>query len=720
MYSTKSMVIQNVMEKVADYELPKDVAQWHQEILKQFFEKFQTLPPQYAVDLVMTNTDENRGYAKGSVVVGTNGKQINFPVVVRDYMLSPFDVFVSFVGKTQKYMPATPENIESELLSEDYGMPAVGPYSSYDESISLKRPGGIPAKVPVIQEDIAKFSSAPTWRAHILESDKAEFMKKLADHPELPANFEANTGSLLNEIVDLPTEKGSVARRDIQGKLDFSDVVKAKESVTVVDTMLFDPNKLVPIPTGHAAELRLNQFPSMEQFLELGNNAAIRGMVTDMGRPVSGIVVKVSKDLDNDDDDDRSMFISARGGEYIVGGHKMHRSDTLKSVGEVTNWSDSDVFYGSDLSSDPKVVEGIVNMLRQVKQNWMLSRINYDKGFLAQGDAGQSGTPAISLGSSRADLANKPNPEGGVIVLYKDGGVYKAYTTGGLYRMVMVNGAQVYINDRDSIALITTAVSKPTKVSSVNAPELIAVVGNRKAIVLIPSDAIVLNAVFMKELDRDSVLRPGKDIRMAFINAGIEATKVDVDEKQAGFRLSGPSVEPLFALTGLNKTSSLSPDEALAALQIVGCSRENAAIALQKTAEFAANGEPQTVTVFNTRGDYVDSSAFERQEKLAALPDILEKLANGLKRDMVKAASLIQDSDAVDTVLSLNFINRENLLAYVEAIPRIDSVIKDLAAMLVASRMGLQQVDEAAVKTAMQGLDEVLKGLIEIKTSLGE
>ena len=703
MYNVKSMVIQNTMEKVADHELPKDASQWQQEILKQFFEKFQSIPPQFSIDAVISNQDENRGYAKGSVVVGTLGKQINFPVIIRNFMLSPFDVFISSLtaGKP-KYYAATMDNIQTELLTTEYGTPTVGPYSSYDESISLKRPGGIPAKVPVVSEDISKFSSAPSgsgWKHHISKSDKASFMKKLADNPELPDYFEYNSGNVLKEVIDMPTEVACVPSNHAQGTIDYSDVIQAKQAVTVVDTMIFDPNNLVPIKPGSIAELRTEKFPSMEEFLETGDNTALGKLKTDMGQPIVGLVVHVEGD--DSWQSDHNFFIDARGGQYCVSGQSRTPHPNDRSI------ADTDTFYGTDVSNDPKVADAVVDMLRSVRQIYAMSRPEYDKGFVERNYSGYACAPLSGINST-----DKPDLNAGLLVIYKESGKYQAYKPyGDLFRKAIVNGSSVYIDDRQSSAVVTTNIAKPTLVSKIGAPEYIPVVGNKAHILLIPHDAVVLNLCFMRQIDYDDILKPSDNIRQKLVDSRVGSVKVaSVDGK---ITLSGESVVPLYTVMGMDKNAGLEPSDALSVLQICGVSKENAIYAMEKAASGTA------ATIFGTRSDYISDRAYRNIEKTAAIKDVLGDAAVMLKKDLIKEASLIQDQDSVDALLSLNFINRENLMSYIEDIPKFDAVTQRLCSLIVASRMGLQQIDEAAVKSAIEGLDQVTKGLIEIKTSLG-
>lgn len=717
-YSASSMVIDSPkFVKVADYELPKDYSQWQNEILKQFFEKFQTLPQQFSVDMVITNVDENRGYAKGSVVVGNHSKQLNFPVIVRDFMLSPFDTFCTTNDRGEPlFMPATKDRVDTELVQTSYGVPSTGPYSSYDESVSLKRPGGIPAKVPVVSEDISKFSSAPSWRDNVRTEDMKWFQEKLAAHPDLPSYFQANTGSLINDVINLGTEKGSVPKNRATGTLDIGDVVKAKQAVTFIDSLVFDPNKLIGLEEGSAGEIRRKVFPTMEQFIESGDNSVLRQLSGDMGQPVSGLVIA----LDSDDrwSGNRSMFVSAKGGAYYIGSNKPNQENVVRNSSYL---DDDHVIYGSDLSSEPKVVDGIVNMLKQVKQIWAMTRQQYDKGFVSNNQYGYSAQP---WNGGISDSSDKPDLNAGVVILYKEAGKWKGYKpSGSLFREAIVNGSPVYIDNVNGCAIVAAPVSRPVRVQAVDSPEYRAIISQgARSIILMPQDAVILNLAFMRKIERDEVLRPSDDIRRHLANLGLESTTVAMDEKVAGFVITGPSAQPLYTILGMDKTASHSPAEAKSILTIVGCDESTIKDVLYKVA--SGSGDiSEAVTVYGTRSDYVDTTKYNQMQKCSGLVDTFDALAKHLKNrdvDLIKAASMIADPEAVDSILSLNFINRDNLLSYVEALPKMQSVVETLSAMLVASRMGLQQVDESALKTSIDGLEQVISGLVDIKTSLGE
>ena len=76
-----------VFEKIADYELPQDVSKWNDKILDQFYSDVDYLPKEMGVDIVVNSVDENKGYAKGSIVVFYGENKINFPIIVNDFKL---------------------------------------------------------------------------------------------------------------------------------------------------------------------------------------------------------------------------------------------------------------------------------------------------------------------------------------------------------------------------------------------------------------------------------------------------------------------------------------------------------------------------------------------------------------------------------------------------------------------------------------------------------
>ncbi len=104
--------------------------------------------------------------------------------------------------------------------------------------------------------------------------------------------------------------------------------------------------------------------------------------------------------------------------------------------------------------------------------------------------------------------------------------------------------------------------------------------------------------------------------------------------------------------------------------------------------------------------DMADLQA-EVRPKAAAL----SRVAMGLRRDLTKEASALPDVQTMDAVLSLNFLNSENLRAYIAKLPALEKALGSICHLLLAARLGLSEVPESAAARCIRGLDEVCMGL---------
>lgn len=92
------------------------------------------------------------------------------------------------------------------------------------------------------------------------------------------------------------------------------------------------------------------------------------------------------------------------------------------------------------------------------------------------------------------------------------------------------------------------------------------------------------------------------------------------------------------------------------------------------------------------------------------------KAAQGLALDLLKEAAAIPDEPTVDAILSLGFLNKDNILEFIEAIPMYEEVASSLAKMLMSARLGFKAVNEAVVRKTMFGLVEILQVLHGVKS----
>lgn len=86
-----------------------------------------------------------------------------------------------------------------------------------------------------------------------------------------------------------------------------------------------------------------------------------------------------------------------------------------------------------------------------------------------------------------------------------------------------------------------------------------------------------------------------------------------------------------------------------------------------------------------------------------------------LRRDLVKEAAVLDDGDTTDKILAMNFLNPENISTFASYLPELDEASQKLAEMLLAVRLGMGQVDEGAIERAMKNLEAVISGLRALK-----
>jgi hypothetical protein len=106
----------------------------------------------------------------------------------------------------------------------------------------------------------------------------------------------------------------------------------------------------------------------------------------------------------------------------------------------------------------------------------------------------------------------------------------------------------------------------------------------------------------------------------------------------------------------------------------------------------------------------------EEYEKEAEAQLSLKKTAamsfmDSLRHDLIKEAVIFGDEDTIDKVLSLNFLNPDNIKVFVEYLPELEDAQQRMSKLLIATRLGLEELDEAALTNAIQGMEKTIDGL---------
>lgn len=151
------------------------------------------------------------------------------------------------------------------------------------------------------------------------------------------------------------------------------------------------------------------------------------------------------------------------------------------------------------------------------------------------------------------------------------------------------------------------------------------------------------------------------------------------------------------------QTESVDIDQAMFLLAAMGVHQGFGA---EKLAEAITGRAPVRIKV--AHGLTPAAERLEESFKLAAAT--LESLPN-LKCNLWKEAATITDPSAVDTVLSLGFINPENMMTFIGYMPVIEDSQQKLCELLLATRLGLSECSVTALERAVRTTEEVLEGL---------
>lgn len=190
-------------------------------------------------------------------------------------------------------------------------------------------------------------------------------------------------------------------------------------------------------------------------------------------------------------------------------------------------------------------------------------------------------------------------------------------------------------------------------------------------------------------------------------NAEYHSNAIEIISDRGSFSVRGVPVEKLAS----QHRHFLSEEDAEFLLVSMGVPQERA---LEKMAEAYVMGhaEYSGVRPLVTMG--------ERREKIASIRSkILDHCdLSEVKVDTVKIAAALPDyapPHSVDTVLSLNFINPDNLQLFVENLPHLEAARRDLAELYLASCLGLPDVPRPALLRAAEALKDTAHGLRKVK-----
>jgi hypothetical protein len=685
-----------VFEKnAAEVTLPEDANSWSNEIMQELYKQVPFISD-FEPEVVMDRVDAERGYGFGHVEVknkselqsnAAQGAQdavgvqtVRIPVVIKDRKLYPFDVIVT---ADSKMLPLNEGRMRQALFrpqafdvtSRTPGdMSMVGQlYPPYRQNYGGGGGGGGAG----MSVGMGKESSA-------LE----EFLAEKAGSVGVPNSTALKTtGSTINKMVP-KWKTGSV-------------LAAILPSINIEDHVKFAAAFEEPGLQARYVQARVFTGPSLAKLaayepVDLSKTAAaIKGLVRpdvlQVIKLASGYQVKIasvqywepsSKEMD-------------RGGVVRMFGEKIALA--ADAAGSVTLADGADVKEDEESpEAGPQIVESFG--VYRVKDEKGQELVGYVFPNLIDLDGTSLPIAAFTNGSASAiqesvagELVGKdsglvfgPTTGHGMFVRQLGNGAVDAmvpmtikggYSEGGSHKMHV----ETY-DGRETFIEVQPNIQHPTEVEGT---------------CIIPEDFkwLPLGGEETVLVDRPEEWGQAKEASRAYASVTLRAGGNN------SFSLEGIPLNKLAS----DERNFLSFDDTLFLLAGLGT---NLQYASEKIGQALVSHSPVQIRIGRT----IKTAAEQKREasslaamKLASFPD--------LRRSLIKEAAFVPDPLAVDTVLSVGFINPENIMTFVSYLPQFDQTQGRLCELLVAARMGMSDIPTSPLEKCIKSLEEVVDGL---------
>lgn len=138
---------------------------------------------------------------------------------------------------------------------------------------------------------------------------------------------------------------------------------------------------------------------------------------------------------------------------------------------------------------------------------------------------------------------------------------------------------------------------------------------------------------------------------------------------------------------------------------LLGCMGVSPKVAYQKMGQSTLGRAPAPCRV-QTSIQHVGNPEQEKAAS-ASRPDACA----ALRVHLWKEAAFLDDSATVDSLLSVGFLNDDNIHTFISHLPDIERSVRSLGQLLFASRLGLKIIPEEPLASALKQLEKVVEGL---------
>lgn len=648
-------------DKVASAELEEDATQWPRQVLTELFRVLPEIS-EYTPDVKFMKTNEEQGYALGVVVVsnttnsalaepGASGAapKALIPIVVKNGRLSPLDTLMASSGKMY---PLTVERLR-EVLYRPESFDLISDDWGDSALWQLFAPPGGLAGGPGGAGGVQNMMGPGMKQASMLSALQGTVLE-----PDLQAFQQRFTedDALRHALVHNP------AARDSLEQLASMESVNAKTAEAFERVLAeMTPNDVVLLRFDEGLGVYTVKSASRITGLEREGYLTRGDFLEFAGEKIAARV----------DQDGSAVLADPSGRAVVVAGQGGEKPQVVQSAGWYTVYS-----AGTGEQYIGWVIPGLID---PEGVQLPIALFAGDQGSIVQDQIVGTG----GYGGSEEPAFDPPKGTG-CFVIGRSGMDLRA-TVPMQVKGSTSDGESTRYNCVDFTGEECTVVLQHGQRGIVAFPD-------RKEL-LLPYSAGFINTERPMPALVSTGAPDGLKVASAELQGRITLSTVPDDDT---YRLQFHRLPKLASM--LLTEDHIGRDDAVYALCVAGLSSHEAQQALTKTANEGR------IVVFAR--DLELRPQIDRAKLAASIQEIRQTRVN-----LVKEAAALPDAMTVDAVLSLDFINSENVRTFISMIPYLEKALNKVCELIFASRLGLTEIPETAAARAARGLNDAIRGL---------
>lgn len=639
------------MEDVSMNKLPNDADAWPEDIIQKLKERVPDVAGMATI-VKFIKKDEESGTATGSISVSNESKSVTVPLIIKDFMMYPLDIFQA----EGKLLPLTPDFFKS-AFSDNETFAKLEEYPTF---------GGL-----------GRFEDSSLWNATYPPS-LGRYSYASAGYDILDAISDGIDGNSLK--MALANDPASLMRFRKHGHAELIKKVANLHPVNMNENMQGAVN-LIDRPIKMLKRDGANKYTILSNTDNYYDPMIVGSMTRE---DLKRVTVKVSPDVEdciNDVDSNGEKMLS------VPSHSDKELAQPQAEIPEMANeYGHYSVKNKNGVNIEGVVIPTVIGF--NMKRNDLKVFIGKTMGTVQAEIAG------VRIQNSEFKPQVEPPKPGqtGVFVFYSE--AKKALSTIPVtIESVTSDCGSMKLRVLDLLGVGYNLILS----SSVDTFKSIA--QNGDGTYTLPEK---FRWVPIQGFDKVS------NSPADYAAMGMGATKVasiTVIDTQGHYSIRG--VDKYANASGWDATF-LEPHQAKFMMISLGCSEEKVASVFKEAKRYGS-----------CKVDDINFIPIKREKVAEAKPlaRSLVSQAEGFKSNLIKAASFMENSQTVDAMLSLNFVNPDNITKFVGKISSFKACISNLASCLVASRLGVKEIPENAVSTAMYRLIDVVNGLDALRAT---